>query len=62
MPPELLLTGRIKPSCDVYSFGIICEGAAMHARSLLHAPACCCLPYCYSLPATACLVTQGIIY
>ena len=24
-PSDLLLTGRMKPSCDVYSFGIICE-------------------------------------
>lgn len=23
MPPELLLTGQLRPSADVYSFGII---------------------------------------
>ena len=25
MPPELLLTGQLRPSSDVYSFGVICE-------------------------------------
>ncbi len=23
MPPELLLSGRLRPSCDVYSFGVM---------------------------------------
>ncbi len=28
MPPELIKTGRLLPSADVYAFGILCESLA----------------------------------